>query len=84
MFTYKYLDVDECWLKSPMPQQSFKLQMSLNFATIEQNAWRVINGHVSFKMVGVHITLVLPYTYLATYSLYPARHAGYVYHYLCF
>ncbi len=47
-----------------MPQQRFKLQISLNYANIEQNAfsWCVVDGHVSFKMVEEHTTLLLPYS----------------------
>ncbi len=37
MFTYIYLNVDECWLTSSMPQQSFKLQIVLNYAVIPEN-----------------------------------------------
>ncbi len=60
MFTAIYLDVDECWLTSSMPQQRLKLQLSLHYANIEQNAfsWPVVDGHVNFKMDGVHITLL--------------------------
>ncbi len=36
MFTYTYLNVDECWLKSSMPQQRFKLQILLNYAVIRE------------------------------------------------
>ncbi len=63
MLTYIYLNVDECWLTSSMRQQRFKLQISLHYANIEQNtfSWGVVDGHVSFNLVGVHITLVLPY-----------------------
>ncbi len=32
MLTYIYLNVNECWLSSFMPQQSFKLQIFLNYA----------------------------------------------------
>ncbi len=62
MLTYIYLNVDECWLASSTPQHRLKLQSSLNYANIEQNSfsWPIVNGHVSFKMVGVHITLLLP------------------------
>ncbi len=64
MITYIYLDVDECWLTPSMPQQRVKLQISLNYANIEQNvfSWCVVDGHVSFNLVGVHITLLLPYS----------------------
>ncbi len=62
MLTYIYIDVDECWVIYSMSQ----LQMSFKYANIEQNAfsWRVVESHVnvSFKMVGVHITLLLPYS----------------------
>ncbi len=34
MLTYIYLNVDEWWLTSSMPYQSFKLQMSLNYGKI--------------------------------------------------
>ncbi len=63
MLTYIYLNVDECWLTSSMRQQRFKLQISFHYANIEQNtfSWGVVDGHVSFNLVGVHITLVLPY-----------------------
>ncbi len=37
MFTYIYLNVDECCLKSSMPQQRFKLQILLNYAVIPEN-----------------------------------------------
>ncbi len=51
MVTYIYLNVNECWLTSSMPQQRFKLQISLNYAHIEQNAFSrsVVGGNVSFK-----------------------------------
>ncbi len=65
MLTYIYLDVHECGFPSSMPQQRFKLQISVHYANIEQNmvSWCVINGHVSLKMVRVHITLLSPYIY---------------------
>ncbi len=37
MLTYVYLNVDECKLTSSIPQQSFKLQMYLNYAIIPEN-----------------------------------------------
>ncbi len=37
MFTYKYLDVDEFWLTSSMPQERFKLQIGLNYTVIPEN-----------------------------------------------
>ncbi len=37
MFTYIYLNVDECWLTSSMLQQRFKLQIVLNYAVIPEN-----------------------------------------------
>ncbi len=37
MLTYIYLNMDECWLTSPIPQQSFKLQIYLNYGIFEQN-----------------------------------------------
>ncbi len=37
MFTYIYLNVDDCWLTSFMPQQRFKLQSLLNYAVIPEN-----------------------------------------------
>ncbi len=37
MFTYIYLNVDECWLTSSMPQQRFKLQILLDYAVIQEN-----------------------------------------------
>ncbi len=46
-----------------MPQEMFKLQISLSYANIEQNAfsWCVVDGHVSFIKNGrVHIILLLP------------------------
>ncbi len=51
--TYIYRDVDECWITSSMKR--FKVQMSLNYANIKQNAfsWHVVAGHVSFKIVSV-------------------------------
>ncbi len=39
MLTYIYLNVDEYLLTSSMPQQRFKLQIVLNHANIEQNAF---------------------------------------------
>ncbi len=47
-----------------MLQKRFKLHISLHYANIEQNAfsWLVVDSHVSFKMVGEHITLLLPYS----------------------
>ncbi len=64
MLTYIYLDVDESWLTSSVPQKRIKFQISLHYANIEQNAfsWCVVDRHVSFKMVEVHITLLLPYS----------------------
>ncbi len=32
MLTYIYHNVDDCWLTSSMPQQRFKLHISLNYA----------------------------------------------------
>ncbi len=37
MFTYIYLNVDDCWLTSYIPQQRFKLQIMLNYAVIPEN-----------------------------------------------
>ncbi len=37
MFTYIYFNVDEWWLTSSVPQQSFKLQILLNYAVIPEN-----------------------------------------------
>ncbi len=37
MFTYIYLNVDECQLTSSMFQQRFKLQILLNYTVIPQN-----------------------------------------------
>ncbi len=37
MLTYIYLNVDDCWLTSHMPQKIFKLQMLLNYAVIPEN-----------------------------------------------
>ncbi len=37
MFMYIYLNVNECWLTSSMPQQRFKLQIKLNYAAIPEN-----------------------------------------------
>ncbi len=34
---YIYLDVNECLLTSSMPQQRFNLQISLNYANIEED-----------------------------------------------
>ncbi len=61
MATYIYLFVDECCLTSYMPQQRHKLQMYLNYSNNEHNAFSlcVIDGHVSFKMVGVHIHILV-------------------------
>ncbi len=44
MLTNIYLNVDECWLTSFVPQQRFKLQISLNYGKIEQNvvSWSVL------------------------------------------
>ncbi len=41
MLTYMYLDQDEleCCSTYVVPQQSFKLQISLNYANIDQNAF---------------------------------------------
>ncbi len=57
MVTYIDLNVDECWLISSMPQQRFKLQLSLKYVNIEQNAfsWCLVDDHVRFKIVRVHI-----------------------------
>ncbi len=37
MLTYIYLNVDDCWLTSSMPQQTFKIQIVLNYAVIPEN-----------------------------------------------
>ncbi len=37
MFTYIYLNVDECWLISSIPQQKFKLQILHNYPVIPEN-----------------------------------------------
>ncbi len=54
MLTYIFLNVNECWLTSSMPQQMFKLQISLNYVNIKQNVffWGVADGNVSFNLVG--------------------------------
>ncbi len=64
--SYVHLHISQCgWvliLTSSMLQQRFKLQISLDYDNIEQNAfsWLVVDGHVSFNLVGVHIILLLP------------------------
>ncbi len=37
MFTYIYLNVNDCWLTSSMPEQWFKLQILLDYAVIPEN-----------------------------------------------
>ncbi len=37
MFTYIYLNVDECWLKFSMPQQMINLQLLFSYAVIPEN-----------------------------------------------
>ncbi len=37
MFTYIYLNEDECWLIFFMHQQRFQLQILLNYAVIPEN-----------------------------------------------
>ncbi len=37
MLTCIYLNVDDCWLTSSMPQQMFKLKILLNYAVIPEN-----------------------------------------------
>ncbi len=37
MLTYIYLNVDDWWLTSSMPQQSFKPQILLNCVVIPEN-----------------------------------------------
>ncbi len=37
MFTYIYLNMDECWLTSSMPQQRLKLHIFINYAVIPEN-----------------------------------------------
>ncbi len=37
MFTYIYLNVDECWLTWSMPQQIFNLYILLKYAVIPEN-----------------------------------------------
>ncbi len=56
MLTYIYLDVDECWFTSSLPQLKFKLQISFNYSDNEQNefSWRVVDGYLSFKMEGTY------------------------------
>ncbi len=39
MLTYIYLNVDECWLTSSMPEQRYQLQISLNYANILKPCW---------------------------------------------
>ncbi len=65
MLTYIYLNVEEYWLPSSMHDQTFKLQMYLNYANIKQNvgSWSVVDGHGSFDVVWVHITLLSWYKY---------------------
>ncbi len=36
MFTYIYLNVDECWLTSSMQSKGLKLQMLLNYTVIPE------------------------------------------------
>ncbi len=37
LLTYIYINVDDCWLTSSMPQQRFKLQILLNYSVIPEN-----------------------------------------------
>ncbi len=63
MLTYIYLDVDECWLMSSMPYKGFNSTF-LSIMLILNNMcfWCVVGGHVSFNLVRLHITLLLPYS----------------------
>ncbi len=77
----------KCWTSSG----KFVLR---SWKKVRQFFFRFLAGIVCFVMIMVsttvhwlHVCVILrtpAYTYLATYSLYPARPAGYVYHYLCF
>ncbi len=62
MFTYIYLNVDECWLTSSMAHQRFKLQIDLKCANIEKIvfSWDFVDGDISFNLVWVYTTLLLP------------------------
>ncbi len=62
MLTYIYLNVDECWLASSMPQKPFNFKFLYIMLILNKMrfSWRVVNSHVSFKIVWVHITLLLP------------------------
>ncbi len=37
MLTYIYLNVNDCWLTSSMPQQKFKFHILLNYGVIPEN-----------------------------------------------
>ncbi len=68
MLTYIYLNVDECSLTSSMPQQRC-ITLNSNFFSIMLILNKIhflevfaIDGHISFNLVRVHITLLLTYS----------------------
>ncbi len=57
MLTYIYLNVGECWLTSSMPQQMFKLQISLNYGNI---FLKCVNVKGSIDVVMINTDLLTP------------------------
>ncbi len=71
MFTYIYLNVDECWLKSSMSQQRFELQILLNYAVIPEN---VVSEGLVVDLNVVEINWV-PVTYILVNLITNSIHA---------
>ncbi len=63
MFTYIYLNVDWCILTSYVPQEMFRLQISLNYLTnlTKCGFLKYVNIKGCFDMVMVNTTLPIIY-----------------------
>ncbi len=80
MFHYYYF----CHIYLPNINHHMKSLMCTELQLTQLILRCVLTSGVSQKEATQYLTLTwLWFTYLATYSLCPARRAGYVYHYLC-
>ncbi len=77
MLTYKYLNVDDCWLTSSMPQQRFKLQNLLNYSCNSRKSylWSLVGDP---KAVEVNW---FPFTCIHANSITNSIHAWLTKHY---
>ncbi len=72
MFIYIYLNMDECWLSSSMPQQRFKLQLLLKYAVIPEFFFFFWRLRVALKVVEVNW---FPLTYILANLITNSIHA---------